>query len=235
MDTSIGWKFGEKFPDPLGGKETLKEYYLQTDPEYSGRITVPVLFDKKKGVIVNNESAEILRMLNSEFNDIAINKDLDLYPEHLREKIDELNDWIYQTINNGVYKCGFASTQEAYDEAFVNLFNSLDRVEEILSKTRYLTGNTLTEADIRLWTTLLRFDPVYVTHFKTNKRRLVDYPNLFGFVCDIYQIPEVKETVNMTHIKNHYFVSHSHINPTRIVPGGPEINFDLPHNRQTMN
>lgn len=231
LETGVGWKFSEKSPDPIGNKNTLKEYYHQSEKDYNGKITVPVLYDKKTGKIVNNESAEILRIINSEFNDFAKNKDLDLYPEHLREKIDEINTWIYDTINNGVYRCGFATSQEAYDEAFEKLFTALDRVEDILSKSRYLIGNTLTEADVRLWTTLLRFDPVYVTHFKTNKKRIADYPNIFGFTRELYQIPEIKKTVDMTHIKNHYFVSHVHINPNRIVPGGPDVDFDAPHDR----
>ncbi len=198
---------------------------------FDGALTVPVLWDKQSNRIVNNESAEIIRMLNSEFQDFATNPDLDLYPENKRVQIDELNNWIYRDINNGVYRCGFATTQRAYSKAFVTLFNSLDRVEEILASSRYLTGDELTEADVRLFTTLIRFDSVYVTHFKTNLRRIVDYPNIWGFTRDVYQLPGVAETVNMAHIKSHYFESHTHINPNGIVPDGPLLNFNDPHKR----
>jgi len=183
---------------------------------------------------VNNESPEIIRMLNSEFNEFAKNNQLDLYPESLRKQIDELNDWIYPTINNAVYECGFATSQEAYTKSVLILFQSLDRTEKLLEKNRYLLGNQLTEADVRLWTTLLRFDPVYFTHFKTNIRRLVEYPNIYGFVRDIYQLPGIKETVNMWEIKHHYFESHLWINPRGIVPEGPIIDYDIPHNREKL-
>jgi len=170
-------------------------------------------------------------MLNFEFNAFATKSSLDLYPETLREKIDELNSWIYPNINNGVYRCGFARTQDAYNRAFNDVFTALDRVESILSKSRFLTGPELTEADVRLWTTLLRFDPVYFCHFKTNKKRISDYPNIFGFLRDIYQMEGVKDTVNMFHIKHHYYESHDSINPLRIVPNGPELFYDDPHDR----
>lgn len=170
-------------------------------------------------------------MLNSEFNAFSQNPGLDLYPADLREQIDAVNEWVYKDINDGVYKCGFSRSQEAYDDAFKHLFDSLERVEIILSKQRYLTGNRLTEADVRLWTTLVRFDPVYVTHFKANKKRIAEYPNLLNFLRELYQ-SGLKETVNMEHIKKHYFVSHVHINPFGIVPGGLDVDYDSPHNRQ---
>eukprot|EP01102_Stenamoeba_stenopodia_P019926 TRINITY_DN7620_c0_g1_i1.p1 TRINITY_DN7620_c0_g1~~TRINITY_DN7620_c0_g1_i1.p1 ORF type:complete len:320 (+),score=85.49 TRINITY_DN7620_c0_g1_i1:118-1077(+) len=229
-----GWSFEEN-PDPINGFDYLRKVYLQSDPDYTGRITVPVLYDKKQKVIVSNESSEIIRMLNSEFNDLPnVNKALDLYPEALQDKINELNDWIYNDINNGVYKSGFARSQSAYEAAYENLFKALDRVEEILSSSRYLTGKTLTEADVRLWTTLVRFDPVYVLHFKCNKKRIQDYPNIYGYLREIYQLDGVKETVNMFHIKNHYFQSHTSINPLRIVPVGPQLDYDRPHGRDHL-
>jgi putative glutathione S-transferase len=170
-------------------------------------------------------------MFNSEFQDFASKPELDLYPEDKRTQIDELNDWIYPSINNGVYRCGFATKQPAYSRAFSELFDALDRVEGILADSRYLTGDELTEADVRLFTTLVRFDSVYVTHFKTNLRRVIDYPNIWGFTRDIYQLPGIAETVDMAHIKSHYFESHIHINPFGIVPDGPLLNFDEPHGR----
>lgn len=230
-----GWEFNAEYPDPLNGFDFLRKVYLQSDPEYTGRITVPVLYDKKQKVIVNNESSEIIRMLNSEFNDFpGVNASLDLYPEALQDKINGLNDWIYNDINNGVYKSGFARSQTAYEAAYENVFKSLDRVESILSSSRYLTGKTLTEADVRLWTTLIRFDPVYVLHFKCNKKRIQDYPNISGFMREIYQLDGVKETVNLFHIKHHYYESHTSINPLRIVPVGPELDYDRPHSRDHL-
>ncbi len=230
-----GWSFENPEDgatgDRINGFGGLREAYMQANPDFDGAITVPVLWDKQLGTIVNNESAEIIRMLNSEFNAFAEHPELDFYPEPLREKIDEINDWVYPTINNGVYRCGFATKQKAYDRAFGELFESLDRAENILGSNRYLTGDQLTEADIRLFVTLLRFDPVYVLHFKTNKRRIIDYPNLWGFTREIYQMPGIAETVNMTHIKGHYFESHRHINPFGIVPQGPEVDLTEPHGR----
>ncbi len=230
-----GWSFESSFPastgDSVNSLQNLRDVYSMSDPEFEGAVTVPVLWDKVSNRIVNNESAEIIRMLNAEFQDFASNPGLDLYPESKRARIDELNDWIYPDINNGVYRCGFATKQRAYSSAFSALFKSLDRVEEILANSRYLTGDELTEADVRLFTTLVRFDPVYVTHFKTNLRRIVDYPNIWGFTRDVYQLPGVAETVNMAHIKSHYFESHTHINPFGIVPDGPLLNFDEPHER----
>eukprot|EP01120_Amphizonella_sp_Union-15-10_P010767 TRINITY_DN442_c0_g1_i1.p1 TRINITY_DN442_c0_g1~~TRINITY_DN442_c0_g1_i1.p1 ORF type:complete len:321 (-),score=51.76 TRINITY_DN442_c0_g1_i1:34-996(-) len=229
-----GWSFNEKYPDPLLNSQRLKELYLLTDPNYGGSITVPVLFDKKQKKIVNNESSEIIRMLNSEFNKYAKNPELDLYPEEQRAQIDELNAWIYPGINNGVYQCGFARSQEAYSTAFKRLFESLEKVESILSTKRFLTGNSLTEADVRLWTTLVRFDPVYYVHFKCNGKRILDYPNCWGFVKDIYQTRNVKGTVNMHEIKVHYYTSHTSINPFQIVPDGPlDANLDESHDRAT--
>jgi len=220
--------------DVVNGFKCLKDLYLSVAPDYQGSWTVPVLWDKKTKTIVNNESSEIIRMFNYEFNEWAENKTLDLYPKDLRTQIDEVNSWIYPNINDGVYKCGFAKSQEAYSNNVKILFESLDKVEQMLSKSRYLLGNSLTEADIRLWTTVLRFDPVYFTHFKTNIRRIVDYPNLYGFVRDIYQTDGLKDTFNLYETKHHYFESHRMINPYGIVPEGPLIDYDLPHNRHTL-
>lgn len=227
--SSAGWSFETDEPGATGDRinqfKHLREIYLTADKNYSGSITVPVLWDKREKTIVNNESAEIIRFFNSEFQSFSKNPELDLYPDHLATKIDDLNEWIYQDINNGVYRCGFAQTQEAYDQSFKILFEGLDKVSAILEKSRYLTGETLTEADIRLFPTLVRFDSVYVTHFKCNLRRVVDYPSLWRYVRDIYNIEGVAETVNMDHIKNHYFQSHTHINPYGIVPNGPALDF----------
>jgi putative glutathione S-transferase len=233
-----GWSFSTDVEgatgDRVNGFKELREAYIASNPLYEGAITVPVFWDKVSRKIVNNESSEIIRFLNSEFQAFAEHPELDLYPEHLRGKIDGLNDWIYPAINNGVYRCGFAKTQAAYSAAFKELFEAMERVERILSKQRFLTGDRITEADVRLFTTLVRFDAVYVTHFKTNLHRLVDYPAMWGFARDIYQMPEVAETVNMMHIKRHYYESHRHINPLGIVPSGPEFDFDLPHDRIAM-
>lgn len=229
-----GWTFADDFPDATGDglyqHEYLYQLYLQADPDYTGRVTVPVLWDKKTQTVVSNESAEIIRMLNTAF-DAQGARAGDYYPPQLRGQIDELNGWIYDTVNNGVYKAGFATTQEAYDEAVGKLFDSLARLEQILDKHRYLTGNSLTEADIRLWTTLVRFDPVYVTHFKCDKHRISDYPNLYGFLRDLYQTPGVAETINFAHIRNHYYRSHKTINPTGIISVGPAQDLDEPHGR----
>ncbi|CAF0790749.1 unnamed protein product [Didymodactylos carnosus] len=236
LDKGCGWTFGKRSPDPHHSNFThLKNVYQLSDPNYDGRVTVPVLFDLKTQKVVNNESSEIIRILNSEFNRFAKNPDLDLYPESLRSKIDSLNDEIYSKLNNGVYRSGFAKTQEAYESAFNDVFNILDKLEVILSESRYLAdSNKLTEADVRLWTTLVRFDPVYVTHFKCNKKLITkDYPNLYGFLREIYQMNGIKETVNMDEIKKHYFASHKHINPAGIVPLGPDVDYDLPHKRDS--
>ncbi|MTD41195.1 glutathione S-transferase family protein [Erwinia sp. CPCC 100877] len=229
-----GWTFGKDFPDATGdtlnGHDFLYQLYLQADPRYSGRVTVPVLWDKKQQTIVSNESSEIIRMFNHAFDALGARAG-DYYPEALRGQIDELNDWIYNTVNNGVYKAGFATSQQAYDEAVGQVFTSLARLEQLLGQHRYLTGNQLTEADIRLWTTLVRFDPVYVTHFKCDRLRISDSLNLYGFLRDIYQMPGIAETVNLDHIRNHYFRSHTTINPPGIISIGPQQDLNEPHGR----
>ena len=216
--------------DDLYDFKRLYELYLKANPNYSGRVTVPVLWDKQEETIVSNESAEIIRMLNSAFDDISPGTQ-DFYPQPLQQDIDKINDFIYDNINNGVYRAGFATRQAPYEEAFHELFNALDDIENRLSKKRYLVGDTLTEADWRLFTTLLRFDPVYVGHFKCNKKMIKDYPNLSNYLRDLYQVEGVADTVNMTHIKGHYYESHTQINPTKIVPAGPDIDLSLPHDR----
>ncbi|MGB1254696.1 MAG: glutathione S-transferase family protein [Thiolinea sp.] len=230
------WVFGE-YPgateDHVNQSRSMRENYLKASPDFDGVVTVPVLWDKQQQTIVNNESSEIIRMFNSAFN--AYGKaDTDFYPPELRTDIDAINEPIYENINNGVYRCGFATTQDAYNAAYKRLFDTLDMLEERLSKQRYLVGDVLTEADWRLFPTLVRFDPVYYNHFKTNKKRLTEYPNLWAYTRELYQIPGVAATVNMDHIKYHYFASHDSINPTGIVPRGPEINFMAPHNRDTI-
>lgn len=228
-----GWTFynqPDATPDHLYGSKRLYEIYTRADPLYSGRVTVPVLWDKQQQTIVSNESAEIIRMLNTAFNEFG-DAELDFYPQDLRSEIDALNDFIYPNINNGVYRAGFATTQPAYEDAYNNVFDALDKVETILSSQPYLTGERLTEADWRLFTTLIRFDPVYVGHFKCNKARIADYPNILNYVRSLYQMPDVAETVNFTHIKNHYYMSHKTINPTGIVPLGPELDYNTPHDR----
>jgi putative glutathione S-transferase len=224
---SQGWEFREEDgadAEPNYGFQRLYELYQKADPNYTGRVTVPVLWDEKEETIVSNESAEIIRMLNSAFDGIGA-KPGDYYPEALREEIDAINAKVYSKVNNGVYKAGFATTQEAYEEAVTDLFEALDKLEERLSGQRYLAGDRITEADWRLFTTLVRFDPVYVGHFKCNIRRLVDYPNLWAYTRELYQQPGIAETVNLEHIKKHYYVSHKSINPTGVVPKGPDIDF----------
>ncbi|UXN59432.1 glutathione S-transferase family protein [Phyllobacterium zundukense] len=231
-----GWTFYEKdgaTPDHLFGYKHLHEIYTRADPNYSGRVTVPVLWDKQQNTIVSNESSEIIRMFNSAFNDFG-DASLDFYPEALRSEIDEVNALVYPNINNGVYRAGFATTQEAYEEAFAQLFDALDLVEERLSRQRYLVGNRLTEADWRLFTTLLRFDPVYVGHFKCNRQRIADYPNLSNYTRELYQVQGVAPTVNLKHIKAHYYGSHKSINPSGIIPVGPEIDYTAPHDRDRL-
>ncbi|MEL6882157.1 MAG: glutathione S-transferase family protein [Cyanobacteria bacterium J06607_10] len=228
-----GWTFKsdeQVVNDPLFDFDYAHELYTRADKGYTGRVTVPILWDKQTDTIVSNESSEIIRMLNSAFDGIGA-KAGDYYPKALRDNIDEINDRIYHTVNNGVYKCGFATTQAAYEEALYPLFESLDWLEEKLSNQRYLLGDELTEADWRLFTTLVRFDPVYVGHFKCNVRRIVDYPNLWGYVRELYQMPGIADTVNFSHIKQHYYKSHETINPTRIVPAGPQIDFTSSHGR----
>lgn len=222
-----GWTFeaGEGVePDSVNGAEFMHQIYTAAIPDYSGRVTVPVLWDKETKTIVSNESSEIIRMFNSAFDDIGAVAG-DYYPEALREKIDYLNDRIYNTLNNGVYKAGFATTQDAYTEAVVPLFDTLDWLDEILSTRRYLTGKNITEADWRLFATLVRFDPVYVGHFKCNIRRIEDYQHLSAYVRDLYQQPGIAATINMQHIKDHYYASHETINPSRVVPLGPDLTF----------
>ncbi len=229
-----GWPFSPEYPDRVNGKSALHEVYAEAKSDYTGRVTVPALWDRKRRTIVNNESADLLRILNSGFDGFAKRPELDFYPESLRGEIDAVNERVYHTVNNGVYKCGFATTQAAYEEAFDALFESLDWLEDRLSRHRFLAGEHLTEADIRLFTTLVRFDPVYVGHFKCNKRRIADYPNLRGFTREVYQLPGVKETTRFDHIKNHYYVSHTSVNPTQIVPKGPEVDLDAPHGRERL-
>ena len=233
---SEGWTF-EPGPgvvaDTINNTTRLHEIYTKADPEFTGRVTVPVLWDKERQTIVSNESSEILRMLNGAFDGLGA-KPGDYYPESLRPEIDALNEDIYPNVNNGVYRAGFASTQEAYDEAVMQLFDALDRLEKRLATRRYLTGNTRTEADWRLFTTLVRFDPVYVGHFKCNIRCLRDYPNLWGYVKDLYQVPGIAETVDIDYIKAHYYQSHTAVNPSGIVPKGPEIDYSTPHGRKNV-
>lgn len=228
-----GWAFREgpgHGADPVNGFAFLSEAYRVSDPEFSGRVTVPVLWDRQTGRIVSNESAEILRMLNSAF-DAWGDAGLDLYPEDLREEIDEVNDGVYRDVNNGVYRAGFAVTQEAYEEAFDALFAALEGLDRRLADRRYLMGERITEADWRLFTTLIRFDAVYVGHFKCNLRRIADFPSLWPYLRDLYQVPGVAETVDFDHIKRHYYVTHDSINPTGIVPKGPALDLNQPHGR----
>ncbi len=222
-----GWEFASagNTADPINGFQYLHQVYTTADPEYSGRVTVPVLWDKKNQTIVNNESSEIIRMFNSEFNHITGERN-NFYPEGLRDRIDSLNTFIYEYINNGVYRAGFATTQDVYENAVVSLFEALDAIEARLSGQKYLFGDRLTEADWRLFPTLIRFDVVYYSHFKTNLYRLSDYPNLFRYTYDLFQFPGIRDTTDWFHIKQHYFYSHHTINPTRIVPLGPIHNFD---------
>ncbi|TQV83527.1 glutathione S-transferase family protein [Denitrobaculum tricleocarpae] len=231
-----GWEFGEGEDctgDTLGDARYLHQIYTRAVSDYSGRVTVPILWDKKTGSIVSNESSEIIRMLNSAFAEVT-DSGPDFYPETLREEIDAVNERVYHTVNNGVYKCGFATSQEAYDEAFTALFDSMAWLEDRLSRQRYLVGDRITEADWRLFTTMVRFDPVYVGHFKCNKWRLAELPNLWGHTRELFQIPGIAETVNLHHIKQHYFGSHPTVNPTGIVPQGPEIDFHAPHQRAVL-
>jgi putative glutathione S-transferase len=231
-----GWEFTGRdggTVDHLFGAKALWEIYTKADPHYSGRVTVPILWDKQTGTIVSNESSEIIRMFNSAFNGITGSQE-DFYPEALRAEIDALNAVVYDTVNNGVYKSGFATTQEAYASNVQKLFETLDMLDERLGKSRYLFGDKVTEADWRLFTTLIRFDAVYVGHFKCNIRRIEDYANLSGYLRDLYQVPGIGETVDMYHIKHHYYRSHRTINPTGIVPVGPALDFDRPHGRETQ-
>lgn len=224
---------GWELEDPLYGFSYLYQLYLKADASYEGRVTVPVLWDKKTQTIVSNESAEIIRMFNTAFNHLTGNA-LDYYPESLRETIDALNERIYQAINNGVYRTGFATTQQAYEQAFHELFTELDCLEQHLSTHRYLAGQQITEADWRLFTTLIRFDAVYFGHFKTNLKRVADYPAMSAYLRELYQVPGIAETVNFQQIKTHYYASHHNINPTAIIPLGPEQDFNYPHGREAL-
>lgn len=229
-----GWTFAADegvVPDPVYQARYMHQIYTAADPEYSGRVTIPVLWDKQHNRLVNNESSEIIRMLNSAFDDVGATPG-DYYPQALRAQIDSINEQVYDQVNNGVYKAGFATTQKAYEQAVLPLFATLDELEQRLSQQRYLVGEQITEADWRLFTTLVRFDAVYHGHFKCNLRKIEDYPHLADYVRELYQWPGVAETVNMQHIKEHYYRSHPTINPTGIVPAGPVLNFDGAHERE---
>jgi glutathionyl-hydroquinone reductase len=230
-----GWTF-ESYPGATGDRcndfRYLYELYLKSRRSYTGRVTVPVLWDTKTNTIVNNESAEIVRMLNSEFNAFARHPGDDYYPAESRQEIDELNELIYRTVNHGVYRAGFAGVQDQYEGAVADLFKTLDVLDERLAEQRYLCGERVTEADWRLFPTLVRFDAVYYIHFKCSVRRLVDYPNLFDYTRELYQRPGVAATVNFEHIKRHYYGSHARINPSGLVPVGPPQRFDIPHTRE---
>ena len=234
-----GWEFrpdSEQHRDHLHGFRFMHQVYTKAAPEYSGRVTVPTLWDKKKETIASNESAEIIRMFNSAFDGLeGVRADLDFYPGELKGEIDEVNARVYDTVNNGVYKAGFATAQDKYEEAYNALFDSLDWLEERLSDQRYLVGGQLTEADWRLFTTLIRFDAVYYSHFKCNRQRISDFPALSAYVRDLYQVPGVAETVDIDQIKRHYYVSQRTINPTQIVPVGPALDFDSPHGRESLS
>ena len=229
-----GWEFRTDFSQSTGdqilGKNSIFDVYLAADKNITSRASVPVLWDVKQATIVSNESSEIIRMFNFAFEKISVNE-LDLYPRKLRTEIDELNAMIYENVNNGVYKTGFATSQKSYTESFTKLFECLEELEQRLSINRFLLGDKITEADWRLFTTLVRFDAVYVGHFKCNKKRLCDYPNLWGYTRELYQQPGVSETVDLEHIKHHYYGSHKMINPNGIIPSGPFINFHDAHNR----
>uniref|UniRef100_UPI003BAB5651 glutathione S-transferase family protein n=1 Tax=Stappia sp. TaxID=1870903 RepID=UPI003BAB5651 len=228
-----GWTFAT--PDPVTGAETAWQVYVKAKPDCSGRATVPILWDRKRETIVSNESSEILRMFNSAFDALpGVNADLDVSPGELMSGIEEVNARVYDTVNNGVYKAGFATKQEPYEEAVTALFDSLDWLEERLSRHRYLVGDRLTEADWRLFTTLLRFDPVYHGHFKCNIRRIADYPNLFAYLRELYQVPGVAETCDIATIKQHYYGSHKSLNPTGVIPLGPLQDLDAPHGRDRL-
>ena len=228
-----GWTFAEGagvIADPIVNASYLYEVYVAAKPDYTGRVTVPVLWDKKTNTIVSNESSEIIRMLNSAFDEVGATA-VNFLPAELLAEIDAVNEFVYSAVNNRVYKAGFATTEAAYKEAVVVLFDALDTLEARLANQRYLLGDTITEADWRLFTTLVRFDAVYVGHFKCNIRRIVDYPNLWGYLRDLYQVSGIAETVSIEHIKAHYYTSHANINPTRIIPVGPLLDFNAAHDR----
>jgi glutathionyl-hydroquinone reductase len=228
-----GWTFERSegsTGDAVNGVDKMSEIYVLAAPKYTGRVTVPVLWDKKRRTIVSNESSEIIRMLNSAFDDFT-NDHADYYPPALRAEIDAVNDLVYSNVNNGVYRAGFATVQDAYEEAFRSVFSALDKLEQRLSQQRYLVGSQMTEADWRLFTTLIRFDAVYYSHFKCNKQRIVDYPNLSNYLRDLYQVPGIGETVSIDQIKRHYYMSQRKVNPTGIVPLGPDLDFTALHDR----
>lgn len=231
-----GWEFDKQnhsTGDALFDSKFMHEIYTRNKADYSGRVTVPVLWDKKQNQIVSNESSEIIRMFNSAFNKLT-NNSLDLYPTSKQAEIDEVNDFVYHNINNGVYKCGFATQQAVYEKEYTKLFDALDEIEHRLTTNRYLVGNTITEADWRLFTTLIRFDAVYVGHFKCNKRTVESYPHLSAYVRELFQCPGIAETVDFYHIKRHYYFSHTMINPTQVVPAGPAIDYTRAHNRDEI-
>ena len=232
-----GWSFDDDFPgstgDRLYGLPFARDIYTKADPKFSGRVTVPILWDKERETIVSNESSEIIRMFNSAFDGLTGNTD-DYWPAHMRDEIEEVNKRVYSSVNNGVYKSGFATSQEAYDDAVTKLFDSLDWLEDRLASKRYLMGDRVTEADWRLVTTLFRFDPVYHLHFKCNRKRLIDYPNLWAFARELYQWPGVAQTVNFDHIVRHYHYSHETINPHRIIPINPVLDWTEPHGRERL-
>ena len=232
-----GWQFTPEregcTPDTVNGSDYLREVYLKADPDASCRVTVPVLWDRRVETIVNNESEEILRMLDTEFDEYA-ERDVDLYPEGYRDEVDRIIEEIYQPINNGVYRAGFADSQAAYDRAVTELFDALDRWDSVLADQRYLAGDRLTEADICMFTTLVRFDQVYHTHFKCNVRAIHEYDNLRPYLRDLYQTPGVADTVRMDHIKEHYYTTHDSVNPKRLVARGPDLEFEAPHDRDEL-
>jgi putative glutathione S-transferase len=234
---SDGWTFSDDFPgatgDRLFGSDFARDIYLRAKPDMTGRVTVPILWDKDRDTIVSNESAEIIRMFNTAFNGITGDRQ-DFYPDALRDQIDGLNTRIYDAVNNGVYKAGFATSQQAYDSAVHTLFAALDWIEDILSRNRYLTGDSITEADWRLFPTIARFDAVYHQHFKCNRARIIDYPNLWGWARELYQWPGIRDVVHFDHFIRHYHYSHDSINPHRIIPIGPQIDWDTPHGREAL-
>ena len=233
-----GWEFrpdSEDHRDHINHARFMHQVYTKAAPDYTGRVTVPALWDRERETIVSNESADIIRMFNTAFNELeGVRADLDFYPDALQEEINTVNERVYNTVNNGVYKAGFATVQDKYEEAYHELFESLDWLEEHLAAQRYLVGSQLTEADWRLFTTLVRFDAVYFSHFKCNRQRIADFPVLSDYLRDLYQVPGVAETVNFDQIKRHYYVSQRTINPTQIVPVGPELNLDVPHGRDIL-
>jgi glutathionyl-hydroquinone reductase len=229
-----GWAFTEGYEDPVNGFNFLSEAYLRTDPEYSARFTVPTVWDRQTRRLVTNNYPDITIDFEIQFTAFHKPDAPDLYPEHLRDEIDAVNELIYRDVNNGVYKCGFATTQEAYEAAFDALFARIDWLEMRLSGQRYLVGEQLTEADVRLWVTLARFDAVYHGHFKCNKRELIEYPNLWGYARDLYSLPAFRDTTNFDHIKRHYYMTHPTLNPTRIVPKGPDTDWNVPNNRAAL-